>query len=87
MADLNTWVDPVNLGPFRLGLRHRAKIDLTTLTDAELIERVRELLPNLVNSWRAGRDREDEYLLVQGLQVCPDLSHLLSDQEAHDLEV
>ena len=87
MADLKKWVDPVNLGPFRLGLRRPGEVDYTTWSDDELVERVRELLPKFVNSWRAGRDREDEYLLVRGLQLCPDLSDLLSEREAHDLGV
>ena len=87
MADLSKWVDSVNLGPFRMGLRHRREIDLTALTDAELIERVREFLPRLVVAWRAGSDLGVEYLLVRGLELCPDLSDLLSEREAHDLGV
>lgn len=88
MADLTKWVDPVNLGRFRLGLRRPGAVDYTTWSDDELIERVREFLPRLVVTWRAGDDLGDEYLLVRSLQVCPDLiKNLLSDQEAHDLGV
>ena len=77
----------MNLAPFRLGLRRLEEVDYTAWSDHELIERVRELLPALVNSWRAGRDREDAYLLERALGLCPDLSGLLSDQETHDLGV
>ena len=59
MADFSRWVDPVNLGPFRLGLRPLPDVDYTTWTDDELIERIRELFPKLVHSWRAGKARED----------------------------
>jgi len=88
MADLKKWVDPVNMGPFRMGLRHTEKVNYTTWSDDELIERMRELLPKFVNSWRAGDNRVDEYLLVRGLQSCPDLSALLlSDREKLDLDL
>ena len=87
MADLSKWVDPVNLGPFRMGLRNQQEVDLKALTNAELIERVRESLPRLAGSWRTGEDREDACLLVRGLRLCPDLSDLLSDEEARDLGV
>ena len=87
MADLSKWVDPVSLGPFRMGLRNQQEIDLTALTNAELIERVGEFLPKLVSSWRTGDDPGDAYLLVRGLRLCPDVSDLLSDEEARDLGV
>ena len=87
MADLTGWTGPLDLGPFRIGLRHRREIDLAALTDDELKERMRELFQSLVNSWRAGKDRQEAYLLVQGLRVCPDLRRLLSEQEAHDLGI
>ena len=87
MADLRGWTGPLDLGPFRMGLRRPREVDLTALTDAELLERVRELTPALVESWRAGGHPDDEYLLVRGLQLCPDLSSLLSGEEAHDLGV
>ena len=45
MADLTKWVDPVNLGRFRLGLRRPGAVDYTTWSDDELIERVREFSP------------------------------------------
>ena len=87
MADLTEWTGPLDLGPFRLGLRPQREIDLTALTDAELSERVRELFPKLVNSWRIDGTQEDALLLIRGLEHHPDLVALLSDQEAHDLGV
>jgi len=92
MADLSKWVHPVNLGPFRLGLQRPGERDYTTWSDAKLIERMRELTPALVESWRAREESDDarqlEYLLEQALKLHPDLvSSLLSDQEAHDLGI
>lgn len=87
MADLTGWTGPVGLGPFRIGLRRPREIDLSALTDSELLERVREFLPRLVVTWRAGNDPGDEYLMVRALQHCPDLSDLLSDREAHELGI
>ena len=87
MGDLKKWVDPVNLGPFRLGLRRPGETDYTAWSDDELVGRIRELLPKLVNSWRAGDDPNDAYLLARALSLHPDLKDLLSDQEARDLGV
>ncbi len=87
MADLSKWVDPVSLGPFRMGLRHPQEIDLKALTDAELMDRLRELFPTVVKAWRISATQEEARLVIFGLDVCPDLVSLLSDREAHDLGV
>ena len=87
MADLSKWVDPVSLGPFRMGLRHPQEIDLKALTDDELMDRLRERFPTVVKAWRIGATQEAARLVIFGLGVCPDLAGFLSDQEALDLGV
>ena len=85
MADLSKWVDPVSLGPFRMGLRHPQAMDLKARTDAELLARLRELFPIVVKSWRISATQEDARLVIFGITTCPDLMEFLSDQEALDL--
>ena len=69
-----------------LGLeRPQKEIDLAALTDDELMERLREFVAKMVNSWRVSGTQEDALLLLHGLDICPDLVNLLSLQEKLDL--
>ena len=66
-------------------VRPKKARDLRALSDTELIDRVWELLPKLVESWRAHGLQKDAMLLRRGLQRNPELLAILSDQEKLDL--
>ena len=71
--------------------RRQKEISVSDLTDAELLERLRALTQNLIDSWRAGATQADVRTLLLGLDlcgdVCPDILDQLSFQEVLDLGI
>ena len=66
-------------------VRRQVVMDVRSLSDEELRERLRELFPTVVKAWRIDATQEAARLVIFGLKTCPSLGQFLSHQEALDL--